>query len=274
MAYRFTDTNKWADGWFIELKPNEKLMFDYLTDNCDIAGFYELSMRKLRDALHPLTDDEIKSALKAIEKSYVLSRDKSVLFLKNFCKHQKNVPLRESNKAHKGIFYRLDNYKDRFAHDLVKIINNSYKPSEVKGASIPLKRGTGNGIGTIDFINFWSLYDKKIGNKHACEKKWNNLKTSIQEKIIKILPEWKKQFTDLQFQPYPETFINQERWNDEIQKPEENKKSAFPDFYSKKFESTLPGNEIGKYWKHLRDLGYMPKKDSQQTVVDWIKKAS
>lgn len=271
MAYRFTDTNKWADGWFIELRPNEKLMFDYLTDNCDIAGFYELSMRKLRDALHPLTDDEIKSALKAIEKSYVLSRDKSVLFLKNFCKHQKNVPLREGNKAHKGIFYRLDNYKDRFAHDLVKIINNSYKPSEVKGASIPLKRGTGNGIGTIDFINFWSLYDKKIGNKHACEKKWNNLKTSIQEKIIKILPEWKKQFTAKIFQPYPETFLNGERWNDEIEEKNLGVKSPFPDYWSSDFASKLDGAKTSAYWKHLRELNFVPKKNSLGMVTDWVK---
>lgn len=231
MASRFTNTEKWADAWFIELQPHEKLMFNYLCENCDIAGFFELSLRKMRDALHPLTDDEIKTALKGVEKCYVLSRDKHVLFIKNFCKHQKNVPLRPENKAHRGIINRVENYSDRFAHDLFKIIKNSYKSGEIKGASMPLNRGTGIGIGNIDFNNFWSLYDKKIGNKRACEKKWNNLKTSIQKKIMDVLPEWKKQFaSDQTFQPYPETFINQERWNDETPKakltPENNKPSA------------------------------------------------
>jgi hypothetical protein len=219
MAYRFTNTDKWNDNWFIELKPNEKLLFDFLCDNCDIAGFYELSLRNMKSALHPLTEDEVKAAFKGIEKSYVLSRDKRVLFLKNFCKHQKNVPLNPNNKAHVGIFNKVNIYGDRFAHDLMKIIHSGYKPSQNKGASTPLESTTGNGIGNIDFINFWSLYDKKIGNKYACEKKWNKLKTSIQKKIIEILPQWKLQFDDKQFQPYPETFLNQERWNDEIENP-------------------------------------------------------
>lgn len=216
MAYRFTNTEKWSDIWFIELKPNEKILFNYLCDNCDIAGFYELSLRKMKDALHPLTDDEIKAAFKGIEKCYVLSRDKRILFIKNFCKHQKNVPLKPNNKAHVGIFNRINLYGDRFAHDLLKLINNSYKTPQIQGAKIPLESPTGNG-NSIDFINFWCLYDKKIGNKHACEKKWNKLKSSIQKKIIEILPDWKLQFDDKQFQPYPETFLNQERWNDEIE---------------------------------------------------------
>ena len=46
MAYRFTDTNKWNDAWFLELKPSGKLLFNYLCDNCDVAGFIELNPRK------------------------------------------------------------------------------------------------------------------------------------------------------------------------------------------------------------------------------------
>ena len=50
MAYRLTDTAKWDDPWFIELKPNEKLLFNYLCDNCDTAGFYELSMKNFLES--------------------------------------------------------------------------------------------------------------------------------------------------------------------------------------------------------------------------------
>lgn len=270
MAYRFTNTEKWTkDIWFMDLSANAKLMFDYISDNCDIAGFFELSMTKFRDALRPLTDDQIKYAFKEIEEKYVLSRDKKILFLKNFCKHQKNVPLRENNKAHKGIFRCIDNYKDRFAFDILKIINNSYKKSEIKGALMPHERGIG--IGNIDFINFWSLYDKKIGNKHACEKKWNNLKTEIQKKIIKILPDWKGQFTDKTFQPYPETFLNGERWNDEIQEKKLADKSGFPNHWDAALANKLDGPKTSAYWQHLRSIGLKPVKNRFDIIVDWVK---
>ena len=68
---------------------------------------------------------------------------------------------------------------------------------------------------TIEFDIFWNLYDKKIGDKNGCIKKWGKLAEETQLKIIEILPEWKNQFQDKQFQPYPATFLNQERWNDE-----------------------------------------------------------
>lgn len=47
--------------------------------------------------------------------------------------------------------------------------------------------------------------------------------------------------------------------------------SIYPLVYSRKFEMSLPTDEVSKYWRHLRETGYTPKKDNQQKVVDWIK---
>ena len=52
MAYRFTDTNKWHDAWFSSLKPLEKLLFNYLCDNCDIAGFIEINLLMQKRAIY------------------------------------------------------------------------------------------------------------------------------------------------------------------------------------------------------------------------------
>jgi hypothetical protein len=71
----------------------------------------------------------------------------------------------------------------------------------------------------IYFSEFWDLYDKKVGDKNSCERKWDKLKDDERKKIIEILPKWKKQFNEKQFQPYPATFLNQHRWNDEIIEP-------------------------------------------------------
>lgn len=138
--------------------------------------------------------------------------------------------------AHKGIFKRFDNYKSKFSEDLLHLLANDLlttEESEFKGASKGLVESPiGNGIGNgklkdiqennkgIDFENFWSLYGKKKGDKDKVTKKWNSLSVDTQKKILEVLPEWKKQYSQKQFMPFPETFINQKRWGDELDKNE------------------------------------------------------
>ena len=109
MAYRFTNTDKWSDAWFSELKPNEKLLFNYLCDNCDIAGFIELTPKKY--AYDIGTDlKTIKGALEGLQRGLTYSENSDCLYINNFLKHQKNIPLNENNKAHVGIIKRFNIY--------------------------------------------------------------------------------------------------------------------------------------------------------------------
>ena len=68
----------------------------------------------------------------------------------------------------------------------------------------------------ISFSDFWDLYNKKVGSKENCEKKWNKLTDEERNTIIKTLPAFLSSITDKQYQPYPVTYLNQKRWNDEI----------------------------------------------------------
>lgn len=71
------------------------------------------------------------------------------------------------------------------------------------------------------FDKFWEVYPKKIGKKCAYNsfKKIKNLDEEF-EKIIQVVEDlkqsknWKK--NNGQFIPYPTTFLNQERWKDEV----------------------------------------------------------
>ncbi|SHH95614.1 Uncharacterized conserved protein YdaU, DUF1376 family [Chryseobacterium oranimense] len=72
----------------------------------------------------------------------------------------------------------------------------------------------------IEFSVFWDLYDKKVGDKEGCKKKWDKLSFDTQNKIIETLPGFKSKIEDKKFQPHPATYLNQKRWNDE--KPEAN----------------------------------------------------
>ncbi|WP_185269448.1 hypothetical protein [Chryseobacterium bernardetii] len=67
----------------------------------------------------------------------------------------------------------------------------------------------------IEFSVFWDLYDKKVGDKSGCKKKWDKLSHHTQNKIIDTLPSFKSKIEDKKYQPHPATYLNQERWNDE-----------------------------------------------------------
>jgi len=65
------------------------------------------------------------------------------------------------------------------------------------------------------FNDFWNAYDKKVGRNY-CEKKWNRLPNEIKEQIIQHVKEYVKATPNKQYRKNPETYLNNECWNDEI----------------------------------------------------------
>jgi len=114
MAYRYTNTEKWNDSWFSNLKPNEKLLFIYLYENCDIAGFVELNIKRWSTDLG-YDKKIIEGALKGLQRGLIHSNLNDCIYIRTFLKHQKNLPLNpEKNMAHRGIIKRFDVYKNKF----------------------------------------------------------------------------------------------------------------------------------------------------------------
>ena len=109
MAIKFSDPKKWDDVWFSELDLKQKVMFTYLCDVCDIAGFYEFNSRlaALRTGI-----EDVRGAVESLSKS-VLLRD-GYIFIKKHIKHQKNLPLNTKNKAHTAIIKSIIEHEERF----------------------------------------------------------------------------------------------------------------------------------------------------------------
>lgn len=107
MAYRLTNTDKWNDQWFSGLDWRQKVVFLYLCDQCDMAGFYEINLRKMAWDI-AIDCADVEGALKGLKSRLLYSSDGKYLFLRNFIKHQKNLPLNEKNKFHSGIIKRLN----------------------------------------------------------------------------------------------------------------------------------------------------------------------
>ena len=138
MPKRFTETEKWKDKWFRSLQPAEKLLFLYLLDNCNNAGFIEIDEEFFVFQLGVPTD-RIKECLKGLSKSCVIID--GWLWIKNFLKHQKNDNLNPANHAHKQIISLINEQSERFKKD--KEFRGLLGASE--GLLSPI--GIGNGIG-------------------------------------------------------------------------------------------------------------------------------
>jgi hypothetical protein len=65
------------------------------------------------------------------------------------------------------------------------------------------------------FDIFWNLYDKKIG-KPKCEKKWDKLSLANQKSALAYIPRYKLATPEKLFRKNPETFLNNQSWEDEV----------------------------------------------------------
>ena len=111
----------------------------------------------------------------------------------------------------------------------------------------------------MTFSVFYGLYPRKMARKDA-EKAWKKLTPDQQLECIEAMPSylkyWKIKETAKDFIPYPATFLNQERWTDEID-IEPLKKPELP-FYATEELTLKKAQEVGvtpyagEGWQALR----------------------
>jgi len=82
------------------------------------------------------------------------------------------------------------------------------------------------------FQTFWQLYPRKVAKKLA-EKSWKRLSQAEQTEVLEALPNhveyWRLKETDKEYIPHPATWLNQGRWEDELDlTPKEVKKPSLP----------------------------------------------
>ncbi len=148
MAYRFTNTDKWGDSWFSNLKVNDKLLFMYLCDECDVAGFIEIN-KAIWCAHTGLTLNALDGALEGLMRGIVISANDDCVYIKNFLKHQKNLPLNENNNAHRGILKRFELYAHKF--DIQDV--ESFILGASEGLLSPIGKGKGKDTSKKSTIN-------------------------------------------------------------------------------------------------------------------------
>lgn len=124
------------------------------------------------------------------------------------------------------------------------LYKEEYKEVEVKNLT---------NKGVSKFEQFWDIYPKKVGKK-PCEQKWKARK--LDNHIEDILEKVKEQLANDDkwlrgYAPDPLTYINQERWNDEISKSAED--IAAEADKNKKLEAKRKSDEAYEKRKRLQD---------------------
>lgn len=111
---------------------------------------------------------QIEGALKGLARGLTYSNTEDCVYINNFLKHQKNLPLNPLNKAHLGILYKFEMYSLKFGiTDIHQFIEGA-----CKGLRSPI--GIGNGIGNdlgikkpdviITWKNDFEIYKNNLRN--------------------------------------------------------------------------------------------------------------
>ncbi|RKZ99056.1 MAG: hypothetical protein DRQ46_00070 [Gammaproteobacteria bacterium] len=164
MAKRFTEKNKWHDTWYRELSPNAKNVYEYMCDNCTIAGLFEID-HWLMGMLIGFSEDDAKKAFQEClkdkkEGSIKVEVVKGKAFLWNYVRQQQPKGLYDSNKAHKGLIRELETLSSKFEGAKLAL-EWGYKESSKDPKDDSLKSKVGY---TKDFERFWLAYPQRIGS--------------------------------------------------------------------------------------------------------------
>ena len=170
---RFSETDKWKDSWFRKLPAPSKLLFLYILDTCDNAGFFELDI-ELCAFITKMEESNILGAVKGLKRGLIGADGRDdVFYVKNFLRHQRNLPLNPDNNAHKQIIRLLTDKKIDFKS------NDTF----FRGLLAPLySKGKGKGKGKVvrskaieysEQFNQWWVSSGRKGSKGDAFVRWN-----------------------------------------------------------------------------------------------------
>jgi hypothetical protein len=100
----------------------------------------------------------------------------------------------------------------------------------------------------MTFAEFWAIYPRKVSRREA-DKAWNKLSPLDQELVSDALPNhvqyWKLKDTSSEFIPHASTWLNQARFEDELDMTEAQPKKPKLPWYSTEQLTMEKGREVG-----------------------------
>jgi hypothetical protein len=211
-----------TDEKLIKLTFSERLFFIGLWCLADSEGFFEIKPHEMKLKIFPEQKVDLIKMLKSLEKAKVVKLYSQHGFLPNFIKHQRPHPKEKKSIVNKEIREHLEKLNG-------EPCNYPADPSDIMNVEcgmLNVERGKMNvecGMLNDAFVKFWDAYPKKIGKPNALIKFKTKYKASKQnglfiKKILLAIELHKKseQWKNPKYIPHPATWLNQERYNDDI----------------------------------------------------------
>lgn len=221
---RFSETDKWRDPWFRGLKPASKLLFLFVIDNCNNAGFWEEDKDYACYATG-ISPDDYEGAKEGLTRGLVGAH--GWLWVRRFLKHQKNVNLNPQNNAHIQIISLISEQLNRFSgiaefdqflaphQGLISPIGKvEVKVTVKKDGEVQERKGAL----IAGFTEFWGAYPKRKAKGEA-EKAWLSMRGSdhLDDILAGIASsrktdQWQKDGG--KYIPNPATWLRSRGWED------------------------------------------------------------
>lgn len=176
---------------------------------------YALALQKLCKGDATMFEELEKNGI------YDLDNDNIVI---NFLDEQLDEFQKTSKQRSKAARKRWDKIKSNA--NALQINSKSNAIREEKGKGEEIRKDKINDIVVFKeenkieiwptFDDFWDDYDKKVGSKEKIKKKWSKLSQSVKEEIMEYIPNYKIAQPDKKFRKNPETFLNNNGWEDEL----------------------------------------------------------
>jgi hypothetical protein len=214
MAKRFTDTTKWNKPFIRGLQAPYKLLWFYILDDCDHAGIWQVDedVAKIRIGC----EIDFNDAIKIFGNHIQVFDDGQKWFIKDFIDFQYGE-LNPLNRVHLSIISIHKKYK-------IKPLTSPLQGAKDKDKDKDMDKEQDKDKETVFcFEEFWEAYPNKVA-KEKCKDKFKNLSEEKRQKIKETI------FTFAKYKPFetyshphPMTYLNQERWDDEIKPKQEYK---------------------------------------------------
>lgn len=151
MSLRFTQTDKWKDDWYLSLSNDNRIVWQYLLDNCSIAGRFKKELFLLNSLCSTKYSAE---DLKSIFEEKLIDMG-DYFFIPNYLKHQYPSGLTSNKPLIVSVRKELEKYKllketiKHLGNDFLIItepLDNGSKTIKVRDKVMVTGNGKGNGI--------------------------------------------------------------------------------------------------------------------------------
>ena len=216
--YRRIKPEFWSDDKVIELTHSARLFFIGLWNFADDTGVHKNNPRQLKAEIFPADDisiDDVQDILRLLYECSLITYndDQSLIRVKGFLNHQKiDRPQPSKYDFVEGQPGQFDNHSTntpRTIVDTVKLSKDKINKDKLKES------------GQIQeaFDQLWIRYPKKV-KKARCLRVFKGLSKTKREACIKgvkrYIEYWELNGTSLSHVPMLSSFINDARWEDEL----------------------------------------------------------